>query len=279
MERQLPATGLLSCHTTGRPVHPTTGVEEVLIANQISKILYGIFVASVALAAHAADCNISALNDAQKYDFAYRPVYFDVSKNYEISAPYTVKPGEQLIYRKIGRKNFYFVPTADITYKPDWLLSTTFRLSAGQKYWAEEGADKTVPLRAIRMQGSSAANLLYVDQEGALCERVASIALTGFNIKTIVAGKYVGTPADGQLQYREEVDSQYSNAVSVTLDEEGAALIKLTLNIFNAKGLVRTVARKFDKNAINDLLFEGWHFSLKKQPDGTYQATVLAQPA
>jgi len=233
--------------------------------------------------AHAADCHIEALSGAQRFNFHASASYFDVSKSYALGTPFVVKPGGQLAYRKIGRKLAYLVPDANIVYKPDWFLSISFKLPAGMKFHAESNPDASVPLHVIRQPGGQGnTQLLYVNQDGALCERVGSFSQPsgGFGaITTLVHGTYAAAPAEAHLQFSEEVDAGFSRATAVTLDEDGAAVLKLTLNVFNANGLERTVSKAFDRNAADDVQFEGWRFSLRKQADGSYQATVLAQPA
>ncbi|MBK9218398.1 MAG: hypothetical protein RJA63_724 [Pseudomonadota bacterium] len=232
--------------------------------------------------AHAADCNIEALNNAQRYNYRYTPTYFEVGKNYELGTPFTLKPGGQLVYRKIGRKDLFLVPETNIVYDPGWFLSITFRLMAGQKYPAEANRDKRVPLYVIRQSGGQGnSQLLYVNQQGFLCERVGSYSEPSGDfrpIPTLVKGNYTSTPTEAHLLLQEEVDPKFSSATAITLEEEGASMLKLTLNQFSAGELKRTVSKQFDRNAADDLQFEGWHFALHKQNDGSYRATVVAQP-
>ncbi|WP_374355351.1 hypothetical protein [Chitinimonas sp.] len=233
-------------------------------------------------AAHAADCNIGALSDAQRYNYSALPTYFEISKSYELGSPFTLKPGEQLAYRKLGRKNLYLVPEADIVYKPDWFLSLSFRLNAGHPYQAEVSQAKDTPLYVIRQSGGQGnSQLLYVNRDGALCERVGSYSAPSGGlgaVTTLVKGTYASTPVEAHLQLTEETDSRFSKAFAITLSEEGSAVLKLTLNQFNANGLERTVSKAFDRNTTEDLQFEGWRFALRRQGNGTYTATVLTQP-
>ncbi|MBK9219759.1 MAG: hypothetical protein IPL70_15990 [Uliginosibacterium sp.] len=138
-------------------------------------------------------CNIEALNNAQRYNYRYTPTYFEVGKNYELGTPFTLKPGGQLVYRKIGRKDLFLVPETNIVYDPGWFLSITFRLMAGQKYPAEANRDKRVPLYVIRQSGGQGnSQLLYVNQQGFLCERVGSYSEPSGDfgpIPTLVSGK------------------------------------------------------------------------------------------
>ncbi|WP_028103278.1 hypothetical protein [Pseudoduganella violaceinigra] len=243
-------------------------------------ILLALLAASTS--ASAANCHLDELSDGQRYNFSYQPAYFDSKKSYELDQPFTVKSGDQLAYRKLGRRHLYLVPETNVTYKPDWFLAITFRLKAGQKYRAEVNAQKGGPSYVIRESGGAGVSqFLYVTDKGELCERVGSYrdASGGMGaLTTLVKGVYAAEPAEPQLKVVEEVDPNYSRALSVTLEDQGPAIVKLTLNVFGQNGVERTTSKQFDRNALDDVQFEGWRFALKRQPDGSYQARVLSQP-
>lgn len=232
----------------------------------------------VVLAAQAANCGIDSMSEAGKYGFTYRPAFFDVAKSYELRKAFLVGPDDPLIYRKTGKRDTYLTVDSDVSYSSDWFLAIKFKLKAGRKYPALNNPAGGTDLQAIAQSGGAGnTQLLYVNADGKLCERVGSVSVSSpLNVTALVKGNYAADP-DVRLSRAEVIDPQYAAALSIAIKREGPSMWTVTANYFLNDVLKLTHTKNVDRNA-DRLELEGYVVRLAKSASGELEATVVGEP-